>query len=108
MFLLKQFMCVQSALGVQARIQSLSAYAVSSCEQKLLACPGKTAPSLDTASPANATASLTALAPVADAIATSANYTAPLSFAFSASTDPGAASSLPYAAIYTFACHLVL
>ena len=81
---------MQSALGVDTRIQSVSAYAVGACGQKLLTCPDKTAPSLDTLTdPSNASALLAPLVPVADAIATSSNYSFPQTFAFSASMDPG-------------------
>lgn len=79
---------VQTALGVNSRMQSVSEYAVGACGQKLLTCPDKAAPSLDTA-PANSTALLQPLQAVADAVVTSSEYSIAQTFAFSASMDPG-------------------
>lgn len=80
-----------TALGVNSRMQSVSEYAVGACGQKLLTCPDKAAPSLDTA-PANSTALLQPLQAVADAVVTSSEYSIAQTFAFSASMDPGVLS----------------
>ncbi|KAK9815192.1 hypothetical protein WJX73_010478 [Symbiochloris irregularis] len=76
-------------LGVDSRLQSVSSYAVGSCAQKLLTCPGRTAPSLDTANATMTTTDLDALVPYADAIITSSAYALDQVFAFSATMDPG-------------------
>jgi len=77
---------VQTALGVMSRAQSVSNFAVGACGQAVLGC-GKTAPS---SLSLNAT-SLAAIQPLTDGIMTSKSNTNAIStFAFSASSDPGA------------------
>lgn len=70
----------------------MSSYAVGACGQKLLTCPGRTAPDLDLANATMSTTDLESLVPYADGIITSSSYPMDQAFAFSATMDPGAPS----------------
>ena len=79
---------LQDLLGVDARMQSVSAYAVSACGEMLVDC-GKLAPSDDASGDLNVTLLDVDYLPYVDGIALDAASEVAQTFAFSASTDPG-------------------